>query len=79
MCCILPVKLNHGMTRNLPIEMIRDIVSYTYKFKHQHKFQPVLRDVKDGAIYVANSNGIWDSLWYESNWWQLSKIGSMGK
>ena len=37
-CGILTVKLNHDITRNLPIKLIGEIVSYTYKFKHQAKF-----------------------------------------
>ena len=38
-CSILTVKLNHDITRNLPIELICEIVSYTCKFQHQLKFQ----------------------------------------
>ena len=33
MCDILTVKLNHNITRNLPIELICKIVSYMYKLQ----------------------------------------------
>ena len=41
-CGIVTVKLNHNITANLPIELVCEIVSFTYKFQHQLKFQPVL-------------------------------------
>ena len=55
LCGILTVKLNHNITRNLPIELVCEIVSYTYKFKHQLKFQPVLQDIKDGTMCVLRA------------------------
>ena len=48
LCGILTVKLNHDITRNVPIELICEIVSYTYNFKHQLKFQPVIQHIEDG-------------------------------
>ena len=51
----LTVKLNHDITRDLLIELIREIVSYTYKFKHQLKIQPVLRDIDDGTMCVLQT------------------------
>ena len=35
LCGILTVKLNHDITRNLMNDLICEVVSYTYKFKHQ--------------------------------------------
>ena len=55
MCGILTVKLNHNITRNLPIDLIHEIVSYTYKFQHQLKFQPVLQDIEDGTMCVLRT------------------------
>ena len=55
LCDILTVKLNHNITRNLPIELICEIVSYTYKFQHQLIFQPVLRDIEDGTMCVLQT------------------------
>ena len=55
MCGILTVRLNNNITRNLPIDLIREIVSYTYKFKHQLKFQPVIRDIEDGTMCVLQT------------------------
>ena len=55
MCGILTVKLNNNITRNLPNELIREIVSYTYKFKHQLKFQPMIRDIEDGTMCVLQT------------------------
>ena len=55
MCDISRVKLNYGITRNLPIELVCEIVSFTYKFKHQLKFQPVLQDIEDGTMCVLQT------------------------
>ena len=46
-------KLNHDITRNLPIDVIYEIVSYTYKFKHELK--PMLRDIEDGTMCVLQT------------------------
>ena len=48
-CGFVTVKLNHNITGNSPIELICEIVSFTYKFQHQVKFQPMLRDIEDGT------------------------------
>ena len=42
LCGILTVKLNHDITRNLPINLISEIVSYTYRFPQKLNSQPVL-------------------------------------
>ena len=42
--------MNHNITRNLPIELVCDIVSFTNKFQHQLKFQPVLQNIEDGTM-----------------------------
>ena len=55
LCDILTVKLNHDITRNLLFELIREIMSYTYKFQHQLKFQPMLRDIEDGTMCVLRA------------------------
>ena len=60
MCGILTVKLNHDIARNLPIELICEIVSYTCKFKHQLKFQLVLRDIEDGTMCVLRTLTVFD-------------------
>ena len=60
LCGILTVKLNHNITRNLPIELIIEIVSYTNKFKHQLKFQPVIQDIKDGTMCVLQTLTIFE-------------------
>ena len=52
LCGILTVKLSHDITRNLPINLIREIASYTYKFKHQLKFQP---DIEDGTMCMVQT------------------------
>ena len=49
------MKLNHDVTRNLLIELVYEIVSYTYKFQHQFKFQSVLQDIEDGTMCVLRS------------------------
>ena len=55
MCGIVTIKLNHNITDNLPIELVCEIVSFIYKFKHQLKFQPVLRDIEDGTMCVLQT------------------------
>ena len=55
LCGILTVKLNHDITKNLPIDLICEIVSYTYKFQHQLKFQSVLRGIEDGTMCVLQT------------------------
>ena len=60
LCGILTVKLKHDITRNLPIDLISEIVSYTYKFQHQLKFQPVLRDIEDGTMCVLRTLTIFE-------------------
>ena len=55
LCGILTVKLNNDITRNLQIELICEIVSYTYKFKHEFKFQPVLQNIEDGIMCVLRT------------------------
>ena len=55
---ISKVKLNHDITRHLPIELICEIVSCTYKIQHRLKFQSVLQDIEDCTMCVAISNGI---------------------
>ena len=52
-CGIVTVKLNHNITANLPIEQSCEIASFMYKFQHQLKFQPVLRDIEDGTMCVS--------------------------
>ena len=54
------MKLNYNITRNLPIDLIREIVSYTYKFQHQLKFQPVHQDIEDGTVRVLRTLTIFD-------------------
>ena len=54
-CGIVTVKLNHNITGNLPIELVCDIVSFTYKFQHQLKFPPVLQDIEDGTMCVLQT------------------------
>ena len=49
------MKLNHDITGNLPIDVVRIILFYTHKFKHQDKFQPVLRDIEDGSMIVLQT------------------------
>ena len=51
------MKLNHDITGNLPIDVVRIILFYTHKFKHQAKFQPVLRDIEDGSMIVLQTIG----------------------
>ena len=46
------MKLNDNITGNLPIEFVPEIVSFTYKFEHQLKFEPVFQDIEDGTICV---------------------------
>ena len=59
LCDMLTVKLNHNITRNLPIDVIREIVSYTYRFqqkvKQKRKFQRVLQDIEDGTLCVLQT------------------------
>ena len=64
LCGILTVKLNHNITRNLPIELICEIVSYTYKFKHQLKFQPVPWDIEDGTMCLLQTLTVFDIQYY---------------
>ena len=64
MCGILTVKLNHNVTRNLPIELICEIVSYTCKFQLQLKFQPVLRVIEDGTMCVLQTLTVFDIQYY---------------
>ena len=59
-CGILTVKLNQDITRNLPIELIHEIVSYTYKFKDQLKFQKVLANIEDGTLCVLQTLTVFD-------------------
>ena len=51
--------MNHNITRNLPIDVIREIVSYTYRFQQKvqqkRKFQSVLRNIEDGTMCVLRS------------------------
>ena len=35
--------------------MVYDIVSFTYKFQHQLKFQSMLRDIGDGTMCVLQT------------------------
>ena len=79
MCGIVTVKLKQNITRNLPIELVCEIVSFTYKFKHQLKFQPVLQDIEDGTMCVSNSNITYVSKWYIFTWACLLEIGHMVK
>ena len=60
MCGIVTVKLKQNITRNLPIELVCEIVSFTYKFKHQLKFQPVLQDIEDGTMCVLRTLTVFD-------------------
>ena len=59
LCGILTVKLNHDITRNLPFDLICEIVFYTYKFKQKlqqkRKFQRVLQDIEDGTLCVLQT------------------------
>ena len=55
---IATVKLNHDITRNLPMDVVNIILLFTYKFKHQEKFQPVLRDIEDGSMIVLQTLGM---------------------
>ena len=72
MCGILTVKLNHDITRNLPIDVIREIVSYAYRFQQKLKFQYVLRDIEDGTMCVLRTLTVFENflrlyrmfLWY---------------
>ena len=57
---ILTVKLNHDIMRNLPIDLIREIVSYTYRFQQKLKFQRVLQDIKDGTICVLQTLTVYE-------------------
>ena len=52
---VLTVKLNHHIIRNLTIDLIREIVSYTYKFQHELKFQSVLQDIEDGTMCLLQT------------------------
>ena len=54
-CGIITVKLNHNIVANFPIELVREIVSFTYKFQHQLKFQLMLRDMEDGTMCVLQT------------------------
>ena len=56
--------MNHNITRNLPIDVIREIVSYTYRFQQKvqqkRKFQSVLRNIEDGTMCVLRSLTVHD-------------------
>ena len=60
LCGILTAKLNHNIARNLPIDLICKIVSYTYKFQHELKFQLVLRDIEDGTMCLLQTLTIFE-------------------
>ena len=62
MCGILTVKSNHNITRNLPIRLACEVVSFTHKFKHQLKFQPVLRDIEDGTMCLLQTLSVYEIL-----------------
>ena len=64
MCGILRVKLKNDITRNLPIDVICEIVSYTYKFRLQLKFQPMLQMIEDGTICVLQTLTVFDIQYY---------------
>ena len=52
---ILTVNLNHNMLDNLPIELVCEIGSFTYKFQHQLKFQPMVQKIEDGTMCVLQT------------------------
>ena len=54
-CGILTVKLNHNITRNLPIDLICEIFSYTYRFQQKLIFQRVLQDIENGNMCVLQT------------------------
>ena len=60
------VKLNHDITRNLPMDVVNIILFFTYKFKHQEKFQPVLRDIENGRLIVLKTLGS-HSFWFSDS------------
>ena len=47
--------MNHNIAANLPIELVCEIASFMYKFQHQLKFQPVLRDIEDSTMCVLQT------------------------
>ena len=47
--------MNHDVTANLPIELVREIVSCTYKFQHLLKFHLMLQDIEDGTMCVLQT------------------------
>ena len=61
---ISTVKLNHDITGNLPMNVVNIILFFTYKFKHQQKFQPVLRDIEDGSMIVLKTLGLYSFTRY---------------
>ena len=54
-CGSVTVKLNHNIAGNLPIELVCAIASFTYKFQHQLKFQPVLQNIEEGTMCVLKN------------------------
>ena len=56
------VKLNHNITRNLPIDLICEIVSYTYRFQKKLKFQPMLQNIEDGTMCVLQTLSVYEIL-----------------
>ena len=58
--------MNHNITRNLPIDVIREIVSYTYRFQQKvqqkRRFQSVLRDIEDGTMCVLRTISMYEIL-----------------
>ena len=64
LCDMLTVKLNHNITRNLPIDVIREIVSYTYRYQQKvqqkRRFQFVLRDIENGTMCVLRTLTVYE-------------------
>ena len=46
---------SQNITGNLPIDLVCEIVSFSYKFQHQLKFQPVLQDIEDSTMCVLQT------------------------
>ena len=49
------IEIESRYYKKLSIELIHEIVSHTYKFQHQLKFQSVLRGIEDGTMCVLQT------------------------
>ena len=48
------------------MDVVHIILFFTYKFKHQEKFQPVLRDIENGSLIVLKTLDVHSFMYYES-------------